>query len=68
MPAKTPPSTPNPSQTNTYPNVGRPLPPLRNAQGPGSYDGSHLSPDVRRALSDLDPDLAAGIRRVADTK
>ena len=58
-------ATPNPSQTNTYPKVGT-LSPLRNAQGPGSFDGSRLSPAVRAALSDLDPALAAGIRAVAD--
>jgi hypothetical protein len=30
--------------------------------------GPHISQEVREKLKDLDPELAAGVRRVADTK
>lgn len=30
--------------------------------------GPHISPEVRADLGKIDPELAAGVRRVADTK
>jgi hypothetical protein len=48
----------NPSQTNGG-NFQGPRPPA---------DASHISPEVRADLGKLTPELAAGVRRVADTK
>ena len=35
---------------------------------PGAPAGSHISPEIRAELGKLTPELAAGVRRVADTK
>jgi hypothetical protein len=56
----------SPGLTSMKP-IGAPHP-EGNSQGPGSFDGSHISPEIRARLSDLTPELAAGVRRVADTK
>lgn len=42
------------------------VPPEGNAQTPDSFDGSRVSPEIRNRLDDLDPELARGVRRVAD--
>jgi hypothetical protein len=40
---------------------------MSNPNRPASnFDGSHISDDVRARLNELDPELAAGVRRVAD--
>lgn len=41
---------------------------MGNTATTGSYDGSRITPELRGALKDLDPELAAGIRKVADAK
>jgi hypothetical protein len=38
------------------------------APKPPAPTGPHISEPVRAKLKDLDPELAAGVRRVADTK
>ena len=38
------------------------------APKPAPPTGPHISPSVREALKDIDPELAAGVRRVANTK
>jgi hypothetical protein len=38
------------------------------APKPPSQPGTHISQAVRAALKDQDPEIAAGVRRVADTK
>jgi hypothetical protein len=35
---------------------------------PSAPSGPHISPEVRAKLKDLDPELAAGVRRVAGSK
>lgn len=37
-----------------------------NAQRPDSFDGSRISPEIRRALADQSPEIRQGVRRVAD--
>jgi hypothetical protein len=37
-----------------------------NAQVPESFDNSRISPEIRQALRDQDPQIARGVRRVAD--
>jgi hypothetical protein len=37
-----------------------------NGQPASKYDDSHLSVDVRAQLGKLTPELAAGVRRIAD--
>jgi hypothetical protein len=55
----------NPSQTNG--NRPPAVPPSQSAQnGQAPWDGSHASREVRAKLGDLTPELAAGVRRVAD--
>jgi hypothetical protein len=36
------------------------------AQTPQSFDNSRISPPIRSSLRDLDPELARGVRKVAD--
>jgi hypothetical protein len=38
------------------------------APKPPAPTGPHISDAVRAKLADLDPELAAGVRRVADSK
>jgi hypothetical protein len=38
------------------------------APKPPAQPGSHISDAVREKLKDLDPELAAGVRRVAGSK
>jgi hypothetical protein len=38
------------------------------APKPPAPSGPHISPAVREGLKDIDPELAAGVRRVADSK
>jgi hypothetical protein len=42
-----------------------PTPP-GNAQVPESFDNSRISPEIRQGLRDQDPEIAKGVRRVAD--
>jgi hypothetical protein len=42
-------------------------PPAPPAPAP-KPDGSHISPEVRADLGKLTPELAAGVRRVADSR
>jgi hypothetical protein len=35
---------------------------------PAAPTGPHISDPIREKLGDLDPELAAGVRRVADAK
>ena len=39
---------------------------MPNEQTPQSYDGSRISPEIRGQLGNLTPELAKGIRNVAD--
>jgi hypothetical protein len=43
-----------------------PTPPATPQQTPESYDNSRLSPAVRDALKGHDPEIARGVKRVAD--
>lgn len=51
-----------PSGTSQSRPVTMPSAPTRPSAGP------HISSEVRADLGNLDPELAAGVRRVADTK